>query len=197
LEQLKEDGRILLPLSINGPQLSVAFDRQNNHLVSASVKPCGFMRIRGESAEPQNEHQLGLDPGLSLEFYTSLGAVDPGEVYQWLTESYQDWSTNVTTTPSQIFCSLLLWLSLNEPRKCSLIAHGDAVEKALVPFLFGDFSDNQWRATVAVMMEDGLGALMRPPDTQIPPPPPEPGEPSPPFAIFVRSFGPNDAAANG
>lgn len=182
------------PLHQRPPTL-VAFERQNAHLVSTSVRPCGFMRIRGEAAEPQNELQLGPDPGLTLESFVTFDAVDPRLVYEWLAESYQDESTNVTVTPRQIFRSLLLWLSLYEPRKCNLVARGDAVEKGLVPYLFGNFGDNKWQATVGIIMEDGFGILMRPPDTPIPPLPVEPEEPPPPFTLFVRSLGTNDDAA--
>lgn len=193
LEQLKVDGRILLPLSIKGPQLSVAFDRQNNHLASTSVRPCGFMRMRGASAEPQSELQLGPVPGLTLESYKLLVTFEPDVIYEWLTGSCQDQSTHIEITPRQIFRSLLLWLSLNEPQMCSLVARDAAVENGLVPLLFGNFSDHKWQAAVAVLTEDGLGVLMRPPGAPLPPP--EPGEPPPPFTLFVRSFGPKDDAA--
>lgn len=192
LEQLQDDGRILLPLSINGPQLSVAFDRQDGHLVSVSVRPCGFMRVRGELAEPQSTLSLGPDPGLFLDTNDMPEMAEPDVIFQWLTGPHQDWSTGVEATPRDIFSSLTLWLSLNEPRLCSLGAKDDAADKGLVPPLL--HGKSRWVLTFAILAEDGLSTLMRAPDF---PPPPDDGsdDPPPPFTLFVRSFGPNNDLA--
>ena len=194
LAQLKEDGRILLPLSINGPQLSVAFDRQVGHLVSASVKPCGFMRIRGDLSEPQSELALGPDPGLSLETNYSLDSVDPDVVFQWLMGPHRDQPIGVQVTPRQLFSGLLFWLSLNEPRLCNLVARGDAVDQGIVPYLMGRLGKTRWVVAVALLEEAGLSVLMRPPDSPLPPEI-KPGEPPPSFALYARSFGSKNSRA--
>ena len=53
-EQLKPNGRLLLPLSIKTRQISVAFKSAGNHLVSLSIVPCGFMKLRGAFAKPKS-----------------------------------------------------------------------------------------------------------------------------------------------
>lgn len=54
-EQLKSDGRLLLPLTLqDNVQLSVAFEMVDNYLESVSTSNCGFMKLRGTFAEPQN-----------------------------------------------------------------------------------------------------------------------------------------------
>lgn len=194
LEQLQDDGRILLPLSINGPQLSVAFDRQDGHLVSVSVKPCGFMRIRGEQAEPKSELALGPIPGLTLETNHVPDSVEPDVVFQWLTGASQDRSTAVQVTPRDIFSSLLLWFSLNEPRLCSLVAQDEAVDQGLVPPLLARTGKSRWLFTFAILAEGGLSALMRSPDSFLPPDD-RSDDPPPPFTLFVRSFGPDNDLA--
>ena len=50
LEQLRPDGRFVLPLSLRGPQKSVAFKRADRHLESVSITDCSFMGLRGEFA---------------------------------------------------------------------------------------------------------------------------------------------------
>src|SRR5207302_8736788 len=59
LDQLAEDGRLVLPLALAGPvQHSVAFVRRGRTLVSDDVTCCGFMPLRGEMAAraaPPNE----------------------------------------------------------------------------------------------------------------------------------------------
>ena len=48
--QLKPDGRLVLPLSLRGPQVSVAFEQAGGHLRSVSVADCGYMMLRGAFA---------------------------------------------------------------------------------------------------------------------------------------------------
>jgi protein-L-isoaspartate(D-aspartate) O-methyltransferase len=49
-EQLQEDGILVLPLWLDGVELSVAFRKHAGSLQSESQTPCGFMRLRGEEA---------------------------------------------------------------------------------------------------------------------------------------------------
>jgi protein-L-isoaspartate(D-aspartate) O-methyltransferase len=52
-EQLKDGGRIVLPLSLlNGPMKSTAFERRGNELISLSLWDCGFMPLQGAFAGP-------------------------------------------------------------------------------------------------------------------------------------------------
>jgi protein-L-isoaspartate(D-aspartate) O-methyltransferase len=51
-EDIASAGRLLLPLSIKGPQMCVAFERANAHLESVSIEDCGFMMLRGAFAAP-------------------------------------------------------------------------------------------------------------------------------------------------
>lgn len=59
-EQLKPNGRLLLPLSLKTRQVSVAFKPAGNHLVSLSIVPCGFMQLRGAFAKPKSNIVQGL-----------------------------------------------------------------------------------------------------------------------------------------
>ncbi|MGH9175382.1 MAG: methyltransferase domain-containing protein, partial [Vicinamibacterales bacterium] len=51
-EQLRDGGRLVLPLLLGNGELSIAFEKDGNRLVSRSVEPCGFMRIRGKLDDP-------------------------------------------------------------------------------------------------------------------------------------------------
>jgi protein-L-isoaspartate(D-aspartate) O-methyltransferase len=60
IHQLQPRGVIVVPLWLRaGLQASVAFDKENSRLVSRSVEPCGFMRLRGPGAGPEHYHQIG------------------------------------------------------------------------------------------------------------------------------------------
>ena len=67
LAQLDAGGRIVLPLSVRGIQLSVAFERIGNHWVSRSICRCRFIRMTGTSAGPEPVLPLGPAPGLHAQ----------------------------------------------------------------------------------------------------------------------------------
>lgn len=53
-EQLKPSGRLVLPLTLQEDvQVTVAFEEADGYLMSISASPCGFMKLRGAFAEPQ------------------------------------------------------------------------------------------------------------------------------------------------
>ncbi len=52
-EQLAEGGRLVLPLALHTVQLSAALDRRGDLLCSASLRACGFIRLRGAFAGPE------------------------------------------------------------------------------------------------------------------------------------------------
>jgi protein-L-isoaspartate(D-aspartate) O-methyltransferase len=61
LEQLVEDGRLVVPLDLGGPaQQCVAFRRRGEGLLSVALTCCGFMPLRGEMApgQPRQDPQL-------------------------------------------------------------------------------------------------------------------------------------------
>jgi protein-L-isoaspartate(D-aspartate) O-methyltransferase len=190
-EQLKPSGRILLPLSLNGPQVSVAFEPADGHLASVSVKDCGFMRLRGAFAGPETRVQLGPDPGLHLEFARDH-SFDAERIFSWLTGSCKDRATGVEVTPAEVWGGLGLWLAIREPALCSLSAEGAPADSGVVPYLFG--FGRQWKSrfTIGLLEEPSLSVLMRP---QGRPPPPDTPDIPPTFELFVRSFGPDDALA--
>lgn len=64
LAQLGDGGRIVLPLSVRGIQLSAAFESAGRYWVSRSACRCGFIRMAGPSAGPESVLPLGPWPGL-------------------------------------------------------------------------------------------------------------------------------------
>jgi protein-L-isoaspartate(D-aspartate) O-methyltransferase len=61
LAQLAPQGRFVLPLGLHTIQLSAAFEQQGEAFVSTSLRPCGFMRLRGPFAGPET---LSAIPGM-------------------------------------------------------------------------------------------------------------------------------------
>ena len=183
LEQLTKNGRLLLPLSLNGPQLSVAFDRDNGRLVSQSVAPCGFMRLRGPFAEPEYQLRLGSVPNLTIRAIAPLP--DEGDrLYHWLQQPGHKHSTHVTLTPRKLWRDLLAWLALHEHQFCHFIAQGEAAKAGLVPALFQREDADEWQSSVGVWTNAGLALLAQQPTDNLSH-----------IELLVRNYGPDATAA--
>ncbi len=186
MEQLAENGRIVLPLSLNGPQFSVAFVRESSCLTSLSVVPCGFMPLRGSQTEPGVVLTFEL-PGLTVDLETEPAPADAPMIYQWLTGPYQDWPTWQQVSASEVWRSLYLWLALHEPYLANLTAQGTAVEQNIVPPLLVNGGGEDWCMTIGVISARGCAWLAwaisetgRPKRERV-------------YPLLVRQFG-NDAA---
>jgi protein-L-isoaspartate(D-aspartate) O-methyltransferase len=118
-EQLKQGGRLVVPLSIlpGGPQTSVCFELNGERLTSVSIILCGFMPLRGAftgaTAAEDREVSLGPDPGLLLH----LKADDPKEVdaeavYKLLTGPSENLQTGVTVHGHELAAKFFLWSRL-------------------------------------------------------------------------------------
>ncbi|MGK7875651.1 MAG: methyltransferase, FxLD system [Xenococcaceae cyanobacterium] len=190
-EQLHPDGRLVLPLSLRGPQVSVAFKQTNGHLVSTSVVYCGFMPLRGDCAKPSHLVKLGPHPGLTLEMETPP-PVDAETLYGWLTGPCRDLPAPIQVTLDEIMVGLRFWLALQQDGLCELNAEGDLAERELVPELFRISSQNKPRSTLGLLGETSLCALMGLPAEFLS------GEESDifqPFTLWVRSFGSDETLA--
>ncbi|MGQ0551285.1 MAG: methyltransferase, FxLD system [Armatimonadota bacterium] len=195
IEQLRSGGRLLLPLSIKGPQMCVAFERADGHLESVSIEECGFMMLRGAFAGASGRIRLGE---------ITIGIVDPSvvdtvAVAEWLTASHRDQPTGIRVKASNVFASLSHWLAFREPGYCNVNAEGEAAERGMVPALFDQrYSSVTGTVRVAgtsgVLGDQGLCLFMRPPDA---PSEAEAGADvwGRPFELFLRTFGPDEALA--
>ena len=157
-DQLAPAGRIVLPLSIRGVQLSVAFERaasgrggaestlkrpESGHapvadtMVSVSVASCGFMPLRGSLAEPGGPRVLGDRPGLFV-YVDDDRPLDTGRLFAALTpldDPAPAVSTGVRVDTPDLWGGVDLWLALHAPEAGALSAIGPAVELGLVPDL--------------------------------------------------------------
>ncbi|HEY6411766.1 MAG TPA: methyltransferase domain-containing protein, partial [Ktedonobacteraceae bacterium] len=160
-EQLKPEGRLLLPLSIRDMQLSVAFRRVEEYLESISVRCSSFIMLRGGFGESGIHTQLGPDPGLYLQ-YGERRPVDTEEVYQLVTGTSQDLPTDVWVTPGEMFYKLSVWLALYEADFCRLSVKGTLVERGMLPDLYRSFlTNNTFSSTVGLLGGKTMCLLVR------------------------------------
>jgi protein-L-isoaspartate(D-aspartate) O-methyltransferase len=76
MAQLVNGGRLVLPLAVHTAQYSVALDRLGETLRSVSLRPCGFIRLRGPFAGPEAIVPLGATTGLKLLVEPPLPQID-------------------------------------------------------------------------------------------------------------------------
>lgn len=200
-EQLKPDGRLVLPLMLKGSMKSIAFEQDNDHLKSISVRECSFMPLRGEFASGFSSRiQLGQEQGLYLEPAGQF-AIDSDAAFEFLAGPRQDWATGVEVTVWDVMVGeLWTWLALQEPRLCKLAAEGEVVEHNIVPPVSGIDGKQKYTGTVALVEKTGLAALTRPPDQPVHLVERDklflPDSPFVvPFMLFVRQFGPDETIA--
>jgi len=134
LDQLAPGGRVVVPLDLRGAQVSVALEREGGHWVSRSLVPCGFMRLRGELAGPEQIRVLDRETGLELAVPDDR-EMDGGGVRAALTATPVVHSTGVVGSGTKTFGGVGLWLAVTEPRTCFLSDEdrgSPALERALI-----------------------------------------------------------------
>jgi protein-L-isoaspartate(D-aspartate) O-methyltransferase len=112
LDQLGPAGRLVLPLSVRGVQLSVALQRQGGHWAAASAFRCGFVRMAGAFADPEPLRPLGSAR------YAHVGGppVDAGALAAALAAGpAAEVGTAVGAAGLDQLSDLDLWLTLTQP----------------------------------------------------------------------------------
>jgi protein-L-isoaspartate(D-aspartate) O-methyltransferase len=137
LDQLAPGGRLVLPLSVRGIQLSVGLARQDDYWVATSAFRCGFVRMTGAFADPEPFRPLGLAPGLYVQ--TDDGRVlDLGELAAALSGPASDAGAGVRARSRDELSDLDLWLTLTQPGLARLTIMETAASRAqvgpLLPF---------------------------------------------------------------
>ncbi|MFI7701185.1 methyltransferase, FxLD system [Nonomuraea sp. NPDC049480] len=147
LEQLKPDGRLVVPLDLRGVQVSVAMEREDGHWVSRSVAPCGFMRMRGPYAGPEVLTVLRRDPELMLGLPERR---EVGDVVAALDAVPTEITTKVEEpAPGPVIgMDMSLWLALHEPRWCVLSRQGPGGPAITAGIVEGD--------SIAVLAAEGF-----------------------------------------
>jgi protein-L-isoaspartate(D-aspartate) O-methyltransferase len=114
LAQLGAGGKIVLPLSVRGIQLSAAFEPAGQYWVSRSACRCGFIRLTGSSAGPESVLPLGPQPGLHA-LVADGTAPEAGLLYAALSGPAAEVPAGLRADGIAELADLDLWLALTEP----------------------------------------------------------------------------------
>jgi protein-L-isoaspartate(D-aspartate) O-methyltransferase len=133
IEQLREGGRLVAPLTIRSMQKVVAFERTAQGLQSLRFVDAGFMMLRGPSATADTRLIALGDPATTLlVFAASADSIDAAALAAALArrEPY-------VTQPARrlarddVWNGFALWLALHDDAFCRLAAPGPSAEPAL------------------------------------------------------------------
>jgi protein-L-isoaspartate(D-aspartate) O-methyltransferase len=185
-EQLAPGGRLVLPLSLGGPQASIALERDGPCLRSLSARPCGFMRLRGPSAG--RDSPVPLDETGSLHLTgDAVADVDPASARSALSDPRPALPTGVAVRTFDLWSSLNFWLPLREPALLALGAYGEVAASERLPWLLGE--RGKWLAAPGLTAPGGMAFLTRPPGH-------EPTDGGGAFELHIRPFGSDPQPAN-
>jgi protein-L-isoaspartate(D-aspartate) O-methyltransferase len=191
-EQLKPDGRLLLPLGLRDSQVSAAFEQVENHLESVTAACCGFMKLRGAFVDTEFPTQIALEPGLSFALGNWLAHATE-KVRALLNGPYREIPTGIEAAYGDLFFSLDLWLSLKAPGFCRVTAEDECAERDLIPNLFLFYTQKRFRSSIGLLSDDdrSLCLLMRPPGFSLPEAEDRSAQ-NQPFELFLRLYGENE-----
>lgn len=154
--QLAPGGRLLLPLSVRGSQLSVALDLVPGPppcLVGVSVRSCAFVRLRGQGAGPESSRALGPE-GLAVQT-GDRRELDVVELTALLDAPGPERDSPVRLAAVDLWDGLGLWLAVREPDACRLLVSAAASERA--PSLLPAGMDG---GTMALLGDHGLAVVV-------------------------------------
>lgn len=113
LDQLAPGGRLVLPLSIRGIQLSVSLERSGEHWRSTSACRCGFVRMLGAFAGPETMLWIGGDKPLYVQ-PADGSPLNAEALRAALAGPAADVPAGVLLTNPGVLADLDLWLTLTE-----------------------------------------------------------------------------------
>ncbi|MFE4059378.1 methyltransferase, FxLD system [Streptomyces sp. NPDC059096] len=123
IDQLKDDGRLVVPLRINGLTRTYEFVRQADHLVATSAHVCGFVAAQGAGSHTQQVMQLPGEEGVTLRFDEGLPA-NPSLLDGVLNTPRAETWTGVTVASQEPIGTLQMYLSTQVPTYCFMSTNG-------------------------------------------------------------------------
>jgi protein-L-isoaspartate(D-aspartate) O-methyltransferase len=123
IDQLADDGRLVVPIRMRGLTRSLGLERLGDHLVSRSVMVCGFVKIQGAGTHHERLLLLrGEDIGLRFD---DGGPDDPHQLDGVLGTPRADVWSGVTVGRTESFETLQFWLATSLPGFCMLAIDPD------------------------------------------------------------------------
>ncbi|MCY4539183.1 MAG: hypothetical protein OXE52_13260 [Chloroflexi bacterium] len=114
LQQLREDGRLVVPIWLDGVQVSAAFIPQpDGTYLSVDNRPCAFVYLQGLAAGPDVRKRIG---GAYLEVIADdVDKIDTAALHLLLSEDVEIQRLGKVLRPQEFWHGLQLYLMMHEP----------------------------------------------------------------------------------
>lgn len=114
LRQLRDEGVLVVPIWLDGVQVSAAFAKQRDGtLLSFDNRPCAFVYLQGLAAGPQVRKRIGSG---SLEILADdVDKVDSAALHSLLSEDQDMHHLRADLAPEDYWFGFQLYLMLREP----------------------------------------------------------------------------------
>lgn len=128
-QQVRVDGRMVLPLRWRGQARAVAFLRHPDRLESVAEELCGFVPMLGDGQD--GEHSAALADGKLTLTFDQDQPINPAELTDVFDQpSAAAWSGQ-WVGPMETLDEIWLRLTATEPGTCRLVAEPDAITAGL------------------------------------------------------------------
>jgi protein-L-isoaspartate(D-aspartate) O-methyltransferase len=116
IAQLKSNGRLVVPIWLDGVQVSATFIRQaDGSYLSVDNRPCAFVYLQGLGAGPNVRKQVGSTSMMILS--DEIGTIDTVSLHLLLSDDLEIHRLGKSLTPTQFWYGFQIYLMLNEPHK--------------------------------------------------------------------------------
>jgi protein-L-isoaspartate(D-aspartate) O-methyltransferase len=114
ITQLKPQGKLVVPLVVDGVQLSATFERQpDGSLLSIDNRPCAFVYLRGTYAGPDFRRQIGSSSLYILA--DDVDKIDTISLHALLSDDHEYCQFDKPLTSADYWQGYQLYLMVNEP----------------------------------------------------------------------------------
>jgi len=141
LSQLGPGGRLVLPLSVHGIELSVALERSGDRWLSRSACRCGFVRMLGAFARPQLPIRLSGPEPVVVQVGDGDG-VDAEALQAALAGPAVDVRAGLGVVDQSELGDLDLWLTLTEPALTRLTVLSAPGRRHDLPLIMGGLASH-------------------------------------------------------
>ena len=114
-QQLRSRGRLVVPIWLDGVQVSAAFTSQaDGAFLSTDNRPCAFVYLRGMAAGPQVRKQVGSTSMMILA--DQVNEIDTASLHHLLSDDLEIHSLGGHLKPKDYWYGFQMYLMLNEPK---------------------------------------------------------------------------------
>ncbi len=114
-QQLRDKGRLVVPIWLDGVQVSATFVPQDDGtLLSTDNRPCAFVYLRGMAAGPRVRKQVGSTSMVILA--DEVSDIDTASLHHLLSDDLEIHTLGTHLKPKDYWYGFQLYLMLNEPK---------------------------------------------------------------------------------